>query len=212
MMNLDLVVTADTAIAHLAGALGVPVWLALKYVPDWRWLLDRANSPWYPKMRLFRQRSDGDWRGVFDEIEEELRSIVEPIPRKTTLDMAQAPISWGELMDKITILEIKQERLADPAARENVIRELKLLAQVEQSLLKAFPELMLLKDSLKATNESLWEVEDRIRAKEQAKQFDDDFIELARLVYQTNDHRAKLKRDINLASESVLIEEKSHKR
>jgi hypothetical protein len=68
MMNLDLVITSDTAIPHLAGALGVPVWLALPYVPDWRWLLDRTDSPWYPSMRLFRQKAPGDWTGVFEEI------------------------------------------------------------------------------------------------------------------------------------------------
>src|SRR5258707_14830809 len=59
--NLDLVITSDTAIAHLAGALGRPVWIALKQVPDWRWLLDREDSPWDPTARLFRQRLAGDW-------------------------------------------------------------------------------------------------------------------------------------------------------
>jgi len=73
MMNLDLVITSDTSIAHLAGALGVPVWVALPLVPDWRWLLDRSDSPWYPTMRLFRQKGIGDWEGVFGEIEEALR-------------------------------------------------------------------------------------------------------------------------------------------
>ena len=69
MMNLDLVITCDTAVAHLAGALGIPVWVALPLVPDWRWLLDRSDSPWYPTMRLFRQESRGDWQGVFRRIE-----------------------------------------------------------------------------------------------------------------------------------------------
>ena len=76
MMNLDLVITSDTAIAHLAGALGVPVWVALPFVPDWRWLLDRSDSPWYPTMRLFRQKTSGDWAGVFREIEAALRRLV----------------------------------------------------------------------------------------------------------------------------------------
>jgi Flp pilus assembly protein TadD len=65
MMALDLVITSDTSIAHLAGALGRPVWVALRRVPDWRWMLDRADSPWYPSMRLFRQSPDGDWAPVF---------------------------------------------------------------------------------------------------------------------------------------------------
>jgi tetratricopeptide (TPR) repeat protein len=76
MMNLDLVITADTSVAHLAGALGVPVWVALPFAPDWRWMLERSDSPWYPTMRLFRQKSRGDWAGVFQEIEAALREQV----------------------------------------------------------------------------------------------------------------------------------------
>ncbi|HYE52388.1 MAG TPA: FkbM family methyltransferase [Azospirillaceae bacterium] len=72
MANLDLVVTSDTSIAHLAGALGRPTWVALKQVPDWRWMLDRADSPWYPTMRLFRQQQDGDWTPVFARMAAEL--------------------------------------------------------------------------------------------------------------------------------------------
>jgi len=72
MAGLDLVVSSDTAVAHLAGALGVPVWVALQRVPDWRWLLERENCPWYPTMRLFRQTTAGDWAGVFARIAAEL--------------------------------------------------------------------------------------------------------------------------------------------
>jgi tetratricopeptide (TPR) repeat protein len=72
MTHLDLVITCDTALAHLAGALGRPTWVALKHVPDWRWLLDRSDSPWYPGMRLFRQSRRGDWDGVFADIHREL--------------------------------------------------------------------------------------------------------------------------------------------
>lgn len=68
MKNLDLVITSDTAVAHLAGALGFPVWVALPFVRDWRWLLDRTDSPWYPTMRLFRQKNPGEWGEVFAEI------------------------------------------------------------------------------------------------------------------------------------------------
>ena len=77
MSNLDLVITVDTAVAHLAGALGIPVWVALPLVPDWRWLLERQDSPWYPSMRLFRQSSWGDWSGVFEHLTEALRQQVE---------------------------------------------------------------------------------------------------------------------------------------
>ncbi len=72
MSHLDLIITMDTSIAHLAGALGRRTWVALKYVPDWRWLLERNDSPWYPSLRLFRQQTDGDWKGVFSRMESEL--------------------------------------------------------------------------------------------------------------------------------------------
>jgi tetratricopeptide (TPR) repeat protein len=78
MTALDLVITCDTALAHLAGALGRPTWVALKYVPDWRWLLDRDDSPWYPGVRLFRQPRPGDWESVFAAIHRELVAIAAP--------------------------------------------------------------------------------------------------------------------------------------
>jgi hypothetical protein len=68
LQNLDLVITSDTSMAHLAGALARPVWVALKYAADWRWLVDREDSPWYPGMRLFRQHERGDWKSVFDDM------------------------------------------------------------------------------------------------------------------------------------------------
>jgi tetratricopeptide (TPR) repeat protein len=77
MMNLDLVITSDSALAHLAGALSVPTWIALPLVPDWRWLLRREDSLWYPSVRLFRQTRDGDWADVFERMVKELQSSVE---------------------------------------------------------------------------------------------------------------------------------------
>jgi tetratricopeptide (TPR) repeat protein len=75
MHNLDLVVSSDTSVAHLAGALGRPIWVALKRTPDWRWMLKRSDSPWYPSMRLFRQKRRGDWVGVFAEIADALQKL-----------------------------------------------------------------------------------------------------------------------------------------
>jgi hypothetical protein len=74
---VDLVITVDTALAHIAGALGVPVWLALSLVVDWRWQLEREDTPWYPTMRLFRQRRQGEWEPVFTRMAGELRRLVE---------------------------------------------------------------------------------------------------------------------------------------
>ena len=100
--QLDLVITVDTAVAHLAGALGKPVWVLLPFAPDWRWMLDRADSPWYPTMRLFRQSAAGDWHGVIGEV---LRSLLaefnltcSPSPqrpiRPSALPPAAIAIGW----------------------------------------------------------------------------------------------------------------------
>jgi len=76
MKSLDLVISSDTAVPHMAGALGVPIWLPLPLAPDWRWLLNRDDSPWYPTMRLFRQRRAGDWNEVFERMAAELRAKI----------------------------------------------------------------------------------------------------------------------------------------
>jgi hypothetical protein len=80
MSHLDLIITVDTAAAHLAGALGKPVWTLLAYTADWRWLLGRNDSPWYPSMRLFRQRVWGEWDGVFEEVAARLRELASAAP------------------------------------------------------------------------------------------------------------------------------------
>src|SRR3974390_1001787 len=102
-------------------------------------------------------------------------------------------VSWGELIDKITILEIKEQRLKSGEAVANVRNELAALMQVVGDTLTKRQELASLKKRLKSVNESLWEIEDKIRAKEAAKSFDQEFIELARSVYMTNDERGDIK-------------------
>ena len=82
--HLDLVITVDTALAHLAGALGKPTWTLLPFAPDWRWLLAREDSPWYPSMRLFRQDRPGNWRGVFERVQQALTVFGHPSLPDTT--------------------------------------------------------------------------------------------------------------------------------
>ena len=79
MMNLDLVITSDTALAHLSGALGIKTWVALKVVPDWRWMLDRQDSPWYPSLKLYRQEKMNDWTPVFHQMQMDIFSMSEAI-------------------------------------------------------------------------------------------------------------------------------------
>jgi len=125
------------------------------------------------------------------------------------MGMPAVEVSWGELVDKLTILEIKQRRLSAPAAVANVKRELAALSKVVDDL-QAPAGFAALKQNLSAINESLWEIEDRIRAKEAAGSFDREFIELARAVYISNDKRAAFKREINLLLKSDVIEEKQY--
>jgi tetratricopeptide (TPR) repeat protein len=209
MKNLDLVVSSDTAVPHLAGALGVPVWVALPKAPDWRWLRDREDSPWYPTMRLFRQERWGDWESAFARMAGELERLASAPRRPGAVLVEVAP---GELLDKLTILEIKAERLTDPDKLRHVRQELQVLAAARDEALPASPELARLTAELKEVNERLWEIEDEIRRCEASKSFGNRFIELARSVYQTNDHRAALKRRINELLGSPLIEEKSYAR
>lgn len=120
------------------------------------------------------------------------------------------PVSLGELIDKITILEIKAERISDPAKLSNVKLELKQLnrtVMVDESLLENISEI---RDQLRAVNCELWDIEDRIRIKESLGEFDKEFIELARSVYFRNDVRAAHKRAISLQQGGNIVEEKSY--
>lgn len=127
--------------------------------------------------------------------------------------LIQAPISLGELIDKITILEIKAIHIGDETKLKNVTHELNILNDKVNNLLDAAGKTKLepLKKSLRDINQELWVIEDDIRDCERDKDFSDKFIQLARAVYFTNDKRAAVKKDINLAFGSELIEEKSYK-
>jgi len=121
------------------------------------------------------------------------------------------PVSWGELIDKITILEIKAERIADPAKRANVARELAALNAVRDQGRARAEGLAALTRELRQVNEALWTIEDDIRECEAKGDFGPRFVALARSVYKYNDRRAALKRRINELLGSELIEEKSYK-
>ena len=122
----------------------------------------------------------------------------------------QAPVSFGELLDKIAILQIKSERMSDAAKLVNVRNELSALETTWMAHPAAGHNIVELRAQLKAVNERLWVIEDDIRIKEKAQEFDAEFIRLARAVYFENDERAKIKKDINLALGSSYVEEKSY--
>ena len=126
------------------------------------------------------------------------------------MSLIQTPVSFGELIDKITILEIKSRRITDEAKLANVRNELDLLNATWANHAASQTDIGDERARLFAVNELLWDIEDKIRLKERAHAFDQEFIELARAVYFRNDERAAFKREINLKLGSQLVEEKSY--
>lgn len=126
------------------------------------------------------------------------------------MSMISAPVSFGELIDKVTILEIKSERMSDAAKLANVRDELQILNELWNADAHSRIDISTERAELKRINEALWEIEDAIRLQERDQAFDARFIELARAVYHTNDKRAAVKRAINLKLGSRLVEEKSY--
>jgi hypothetical protein len=127
------------------------------------------------------------------------------------MDMAvMIPVSWGELFDKLTILEIKRVRIEDPDKLDNIKKELAALSKISRDAKSPGPGLDGIIVELRSINEQLWDIEDDIRACERTQDFSAHFVELARSVYRTNDRRAQLKRQINQLLGSELVEEKSY--
>jgi hypothetical protein len=135
---------------------------------------------------------------------------MDPLVKIISATAPKVQISWGELIDKITILEIKVQRLNSKEATQNVWRELATFSSIANEILSQRSDLLSLKQKLKSVNEALWDIEDKIRAKEATKSFDQEFIQLARSVYMTNDKRGDLKRQINTLLNSELVEEKQY--
>lgn len=207
--NLDLVVSIDSAISHLAGGLAVPVWLAVPHAPDWRWMLGRADSPWYPSARLFRQTEAGDWQGVFRRMADALTNLVSEQARRSPGTLL-VETSAGDLIDRITILRIKAERISNPDKLNNIRAELAALTRVSATRFPAFDHANGLVADLQRINQAIWDTEDEVRRCEAQGEFGDRFIELARSIYRTNDRRAAVKQAINQHLGSRLVEEKQY--
>ncbi len=130
--------------------------------------------------------------------------------RERLMSLISVPVSFGELLDKVSILAIKSERMSDPAKLANVRTELDALHDTWGKSAQSQIDIDDLLAALKAVNERLWVIEDDIRIKESKQEFDAEFIRLARAVYFENDERARLKREINIKLGSALVEEKSY--
>lgn len=126
------------------------------------------------------------------------------------MSLIQTPVSYGELIDKMTILQIKLQEIKDDAKLANVRNELELLDATWKNDAASQTDITDETNRLLAVNQRLWKIEDDIRLKEKAQAFDDEFIQLARSVYIENDERAAIKREINLKLGSTLVEEKSY--
>ncbi len=126
------------------------------------------------------------------------------------MEHISVPVSPGEVVDKITILEIKAERITDEEKLRNVRTELDLLVQVWETVSVNTEAIPPLKEALKGINQALWDIEDQIRVKELRREFDQEFIDLARSVYVQNDQRAAIKKQINVLLGSRIKEEKSY--
>jgi Family of unknown function (DUF6165) len=171
-------------------------------------MLDRTDSPWYPTMTLYRQEVRDDWTIVFRAMADDLMKLQER--ERRTIGQILIPGSVGELFDKLTILTIKAEHIKDPGRLRNVSRELCLLRSVEAACGPLGPDVLQLVSELQSINESLWAVEDELRACERRQAFGEEFIGLARSVYTTNDRRAEVKKKINILCGSQIIDEKSY--
>jgi hypothetical protein len=125
--------------------------------------------------------------------------------------LLHVPLSVGEVLDKVTILEIKSERIVAKAKLKNITAELEQVKALLTDPIFAKPAVQKLVAELKAVNEVLWDIEDRIREQEALENFGDRFVDLARAVYVTNDKRAQIKKKLNKATGSALVEEKSYK-
>lgn len=126
------------------------------------------------------------------------------------MNSINTPVSPGEVLDKITILEIKAVKISDNGKLKNINHELNLLQSIWNTHVESSDEVKALKQQLKKVNQDLWNIEDEIRIKEYKKEFDDEFIQIARSVYVENDKRAAAKKALNLLLGSDLVEEKSY--
>jgi tetratricopeptide (TPR) repeat protein len=181
--NLDLVICVDSALAHLAGAMGVPAWLALTFTPDWRWLLGRADSLWYPTLRLFRQPKLGDWRAVFGETADNLRQEVARRPVRRPLLIEVSP---AELVDRIVCRETRLQHATEPGERQALATE---LAQLRIELGERPADLAGLETELRAVHARLGQLEEALRACEQQGDFGPRYVEVTRALRQENERR-----------------------
>lgn len=189
MRCLDLMVCVDTAVGHVAGAVGAPCWLALSTVCNWRWLSQGDRTVWYSGHRLFRQAALGDWAGVFGRMAEELARMARG---KKEAGTALARLSAGEVLDRVAILRLKAARLAGQDRASQVAADLAEMEAARASL--AGLELAAIEEAgLAEVNRLLWDTEDRLRDADRQGSGDVEVARLTREVMRLNGLRSRLK-------------------
>ena len=233
--NIDLLITIDSCLTYIAGVMNINTLLLLGKYSDWRWFNDDHDAiPWYNSVKLVKSMKHyNDWENIINDTKKvvckliknpeykfcnipnlaidnnngnKIYKVTQQVPDKIT-DICSIPVSIGELWDKYTILLIKKKMIKDIKKQKLVIHEINIL----QEYINKYPidEKKILE--LKSCNKKLWNIEDNIREKERKKEFDEEFIKLARSVYTTNDERANLKNNISLLFNSDIFEVKSYK-
>lgn len=187
LMNLDLVITSDTSLPHLAGGLGVRTWMALPWAADWRWLLKREDSPWYPTMRLFRQREQGNWDEVFERM---ARGARELLGGQRSGEIA-VPTSQGALLDQIATLEVKLKHAAGDADWR-LPRELARLVKIFDREASERPDLPDLRSELRAIHEAIWEAETELGDCERHDDYGPRFVRWCRILRQQQTRRREI--------------------
>jgi hypothetical protein len=205
LMNLDLVISSDTSLVHLAGGLGVPIWVALPTAADWRWLLKREDCPWYPTMRLFRQRELGAWEELFGRISSDVSELVGKKRRSL-----MAPLSAGDLLDQIAALECELQHDGNGHEPTEQRRRLLELNRLYTNQIVETEEIRQLRTELKRVNQELRDNEADVHQCEQENDFGSRFAGLFKSIRRSTQRRAWLKQEIdqlvNLGIENDLLE------
>jgi len=205
MMSLDLIVTVDTSIAHVAGALGRPVHILLRVEPDWRWLARESDTVWYPTARLFRQRIAGDWSEPIALIAADIIARISKVERQTSMvDLPKVSLSFGELAEQIADLSVKV-KFGDGFSRDADFRQGYLKGEWN-NLIKSNKLLSSLQAEIEQTAHQIAEAELKLRVREEAGNLDREMLGLVREIRSLKQKREDRARRIDAIAETELLQ------
>jgi len=218
--NLDLIITVDTSIGHLAAALGKPTWVILPNPPDWRWMLECDNTPWYPTMRLFRQPTPGDWESVIEEVAQELKKYVSQIQQvdqnnqedyaiqdeqpilakdrsiKTTKQETKKEYNWAKALHNLSMITITLENVTDETAKKELLAKQDNLLNDTQKILTSGTIIQLNKD-LMEINKRLWRTGNILRGLVERSPLDNQFVNCVTTFHMLSELQKNVLQKIN---------------